>query len=151
MEKSPAHQEIDSVLQSLLEDLRHDVAARPVQDVVVELLKELSNALHELQVAAKELRQQNEELTASRRAVEAERQRHQEFFEFAPDGYLVTDAEGTIQQANRAAATLLAVHQDHLMGKRLVTFVAERDRKTFQSQLARLPDVHQVRGWEVRF
>ena len=151
MEKSPAHQEIDSVLQRLLEDLRHDVAAPPVQDVVVELLKELSNALHELQVAAKELRQQNEELTATRRAVEAERQRYQEFFEFAPDGYLVTDAEGTIQQANRAAATLLAAHQDHLMGKRLVTFVAERDRKTFQSQLARLPDLHQVRGWEVRF
>ncbi|MFQ5804286.1 MAG: histidine kinase dimerization/phosphoacceptor domain -containing protein [Candidatus Methylomirabilales bacterium] len=151
MEKSPVHQEIDSVSQRLLEDLRHGVGASPVQDVVVEILRGLSNSLHELQVAAKDLREQNEELTATRRAVGAERQRYQEFFEFAPDGYLVTDAEGTIREANRAAAALLTAHQDHLIGERLVTFVAERDRRTFQSQLARLPELRQVWNWEVRF
>lgn len=151
MEESPVHQEIDSALQRLPEDLHHYVGTSPVQEVVAEILQELSNALRELQTAAKELRQQNEELTAARRAVEAEQQRYQEFFEFAPDGYLVTDAQGTIREANRAAATLLAAPQDQLIGERLVAFVAERDRKTFQSQLARLPELRQVRSWEVRF
>lgn len=151
MEESPVHQEITSALQRLPQDLHHYIGASSVQAVVFEILKELSNALHELQTTTNDLRQQNEGLTAARRAVEAEQQRYQEFFEFAPDGYLVTDTEGTVREANRAAATLLAADQDHLMGKRLVTFVAERDRQTFQSWLARLPELRQVRGWEVRF
>jgi len=47
----------------------------------------------------------------SKAAVEAERQRYQDLFEFAPDGYLVTDAQGMIQ-ANRAAAKLLNAKQE---------------------------------------
>ena len=132
-------------------DLRLHGSPLPVEEVVVQMLKELSSALHELRAAASELRRQNEELTAARRAVEAEHQRYQEFFEFAPDGYLVTDARGIIREANRAAATLLAAHHDHLIGERLVRFVAERDRKAFQSRLSRLPEMRHVRGWEVRF
>lgn len=151
MQESPGHQEIDSALQRLRADLRVYGGPLPEEDVVVQMLQDLSSALHELRAAASELRRQNEELTVARRAVEAEHQRYQEFFEFAPDGYLVTDAEGTIREANRAAATLLAAHHDHLIGKRLVSFVAERDRSTFQSRLARLPELRQLRGWEVRF
>src|SRR5687767_2891528 len=67
-------------------------------------LDELLTALEELQVTEEELRQQNEELAAAREAVERERQRYLELFEFAPDGYLVTDPDGTIREANRAAA-----------------------------------------------
>ena len=43
-------------------------------------------------------------LEASRQTVEVQRQRYQDLFEFAPDAYLVTDIEGTIWEANRAAA-----------------------------------------------
>jgi PAS domain-containing protein len=67
--------------------------------------------LEELQVSGEELRVQNEELAAARQTVETERQRYQELFDFAPDGYLVTNAEGVIQEANRAAAGLLRVSQ----------------------------------------
>jgi PAS domain-containing protein len=69
--------------------------------------EELQASLEELQIAEEELQQQQEELAASRYLVEAERQRYQELFNFAPDGYLVTDAHGVIQEANRAAAVLL--------------------------------------------
>jgi PAS domain S-box-containing protein len=115
-----------------------------------EAVEELQSALEELQVAEEELRQQNEELSATRQAVEAERQRYQELFDFAPDGYLVTDAHGTIQEANRAAAVLLAVSQDFLVDKPLIVFVAGDERRAFHDQLARLAQQGQVQDWELR-
>jgi len=63
------------------------------------------------------LSQQNQELEITQRALEVERQRYQELFEEAPDGYLVTDPQGTIQSANCAAATLLNVSQKFLVGQ----------------------------------
>lgn len=113
-------------------------------------LAELSTALEELHVAAEELRQQNEELLATREALEVERQRYRDLFEFAPDGYLVTDADGTIQEANQAAALLLGVRQDFLGGKPLVVFVAGEARRAFNVHLARLHDGHleRVAEWQ---
>src|ERR1051326_5121470 len=90
--------------------------------------EQLQNALEELRVVEEELREQNDELAAAREAVEAERQRYQELFEFAPDGYLVTDARGIIREANRAVAALLNVPQRFLAGKPLWTFVNDKGR-----------------------
>ncbi|MEH1965580.1 PAS domain S-box protein [Nostoc sp.] len=107
--------------------------------------QELQQALEELQVVEEELREQNEELAAARELVELERQRYQNLFEFAPDGYLVTDAAGVIQEANRAAATLLAVRQKYLLNKPLILFIARQDRQTFAT---RLNNWQQVQEWE---
>lgn len=119
----------------------------------VESLKKICEGFHasleELQMAEEELRQQNEELVAARQTVEAERQRYQELFEFAPDSYLVTDAEGVIQEANRAAAGLLSVSQKFLVGKPLVVFVVKQQRQSFHSELTRLRQVEGVKNWEV--
>src|SRR4051794_37991270 len=71
--------------------------------LVPEALEELATSLEELQVAEEVLRQQNEELEQTHAAVEAERLRYEELFQFAPDGYLVTDPEGIIREANQAA------------------------------------------------
>jgi len=116
----------------------------------LDALTELSTAVEELRVAAEELRQQNEELLAMRQALEAERQRYRDLFEFAPDGYLVTDADGTIQEANQAAALLLDVRQDFLMGKPLVVFVAGEAHRGFNAYMARLHDGHleRVAEWQ---
>ena len=70
--------------------------------------------------------------------METERQRYQDLFEFVPDGYLVTDAEGTIREANRGAAELLGIPSGLLLGKSLALFVAAEARSTFRSQLNRL-------------
>lgn len=67
---------------------------RQPQQLLSEVFKELHSALEELEVADRELRQQNQELCLAQAAVEAERQRYQDLFEFAPDGYLMTDAQG---------------------------------------------------------
>ena len=115
-----------------------------------ESVEELQTALEELHVAEEELYQQNQELIASQLAVEVERQRYQELFDLAPDGYLVTNTTGMIQEANRAAAAMLAVSQRQLVGKPLVNLVAKTDRKAFHTQLTRLLTLQQVQDWEVR-
>lgn len=105
--------------------------------LTLEALEELSVALEELHVAAEELRQQNEELAATRQTVEAERQRFRDLFEFAPDGYLVTDHDGVIREANRAAAILLGVRPEYLAAKPLSVFVAAEDRAALYEGLMR--------------
>lgn len=90
-----------------------------------------------------------EELAACKIA-QAERQYYKELFELAPDGYLVTDARGVIQEGNRAAANLLKVSQEFLVGKPLVIFVAESQRRLFQSKLSRrLRQSTPVQEWDV--
>src|SRR4051812_42097315 len=65
-----------------------------------EALESLQVHHEELSVAEEELRAQVEELTAMGLALESERARYMELFELAPDGYVVTDRSGVIQQAN---------------------------------------------------
>src|SRR5438874_1033859 len=64
-----------------------------------------------------------EERAASAVAIDAERERYGELFDFAPDAYLVTDTDGKILEANSAAGRLLGVPPRHLDGKLLVSFV----------------------------
>ncbi|MEP0838041.1 PAS domain S-box protein [Coleofasciculus sp. FACHB-64] len=112
--------------------------------------KELGIASETLQVALEELRQQNEELVAARQALEAERHRYQDLFELAPQGYLVTDAEGTIREANRAAAKLLNVSPEFLVGKPFVIFIPQEERRIFRNELTRLHEQQRVYELTVR-
>ncbi|GAB1544625.1 hypothetical protein NUACC21_73010 [Scytonema sp. NUACC21] len=113
-------------------------------------LEELNSAFEELKVAEEELRSQNEALVTARHTVEAERQRYQDLFEFAPDGYLVTDAQGKILEANRAAAKLLNINPKFLVGKPLVNFVTHQERRTFRTKLNQMCQVNnQLQDWEV--
>src|SRR5262249_34262227 len=83
-------------------------------------------------------------------ATEVTHQRYQELFDFAPDGYLVTGPLGTIREANRTAATLLATPQHRLVGRRLVTFVPHEERQAFRTRLRALAQVQSLQDWEVR-
>jgi len=114
-----------------------------------EALEELQVALEELRVAEEELRAQNEELRSARAQVEAERQRYHDLFEFAPDGYLVTDNTGIIREANRAAATLLNVSQQYLLGKPLINFIPYEERRIFRAKLTQLHQVDWMQEWEI--
>lgn len=113
--------------------------------------QELTTILAALAADHEELRQQNELLIETNNALAAQRQRYQELFEFAPDAYLVTDALGVIQEANRAAARILNVSQQLLVGKPLVVFV-QKERRLFRDQLDRLRQLdHGIKDWEVQF
>lgn len=97
--------------------------------------EELAHQNEELAQKNEQLAKQKQELEIARRSTEAERQRYQELFEFAPDGYLVTDAEGIIQEANRAAAELLKLSQGLLTGSCFFNLIAAPDRCQVRSQL----------------
>ena len=117
---------------------------------VDDAIHELETALEELQVSEEELRQQNEMIAESREALEAERQRYRDLFHFAPDAYLVTDGEGVVREANRAAASLLGMGEQALAGTPLAVFVDARARRDIRQRLARLAGEERVEDWELR-
>lgn len=136
-------------IQGRLTKLYQEASSSPkLQPELLPLaFKELGIVSEKLQIALTELQLQNAELAAVRTALEKQRQRYLELFEFSPDGYLVTDASGTIEEANRTAAGLLNVAQRFLVGKPLMLFVAEEDRKEFHPQLAQLQMSEQPKEW----
>ena len=133
-----------------------DALEQLVRERTQELLEaniELQESLTELEIAEEELREQNEQLAMARLAVEAERRRYQALFEFAPEGYLVTDLSGIIRKANLAIANQLNTSQEFLVGKPLILYIHERDRRKFHSQLERLNQSSRsayFEDWETR-
>jgi len=72
------------------------------------------------------------ELVAARQ-MKVERQRYQDLFELAPDGYLVTDMSGGDSGKLIAAAALLNSSQQFLVGIPLLIFItAEEERWAFR-------------------
>jgi len=63
-----------------------------------------------LEDAVKVLRDSLTELQINQRSQLVELERYQELFDFAPDGYFVTNASGVITEANRAAMLMLGYH-----------------------------------------
>jgi PAS domain S-box-containing protein len=139
-------------VQAHLDRLQQRVAedSGALDAVLSEAFEELRITLEELHTADEERHRQHEELASTRQVVEGERRRYQELFDFAPHGYLLTDAAAVIQQANRAAAVLFGVPQNRLRGKPLVLFVAQNERHAFLTQLNRLPRQEQILDWEIR-
>ncbi|WP_414550428.1 PAS domain-containing protein [Anabaena sp. CCY 0017] len=139
-------------LHSRLADLYQTASVLPwiPPELLPQAFKELYSTSKMVQLAAEELYQQNEELIETRNWLEAERQRYQDLFEFAPDGYLVTNTAGIIQEANRAAAQLLNVSRQLLIGKPIVNFVPLEERQPFRCELSQLCQTDRVRELVVR-
>ncbi|HEY9790494.1 MAG TPA: PAS domain S-box protein [Candidatus Obscuribacterales bacterium] len=121
---------------ALFASMRHRLHSGGLEPA--EVLQELGNVLEELEVSSEELRVQSTELKSAHSKIEAERQRYEELFEFAPDSYLVLDTNGVIVECNRAAAALLNRDQSYLMGKPFALFIAASDKKVFRSRIAHL-------------
>lgn len=121
-------------LQGLLEVALAGEELAPGQ--VTELLEELSASLEELRVAEEELTVQGEQLAASAHAIDAERERYADLFDFAPDGYVETDEMGKVVEANQAAAELLGLPTRLLIGRLLVGFVHADARRAFRRDLS---------------
>lgn len=145
-------QKVDKV-QTHADTLQHRVAqptSQPPEEMMLEALAELQTSLEELRVAEEELKQQHEELAFARAIAEAERQRYRDLFEFAPDGYLVTDHLGDITEANRAAANLFNVPQEYLISKPLINFIPFEERRNFRAKLNQLLQTDWMEEWELR-
>jgi PAS domain S-box-containing protein len=139
--RSRLGRQIDDLQQrvdSLSDVSAHEAGAKP--RMLEEAREQLLASTEELRVAEEELRQQHEELLATRDALDAERAKYRELFDFAPDGYLVTDVNGIIGEANHAAAELLRLPSAHLAGKPLSVFVDQaelRDARTILNSIQR--------------
>jgi PAS domain S-box-containing protein len=109
-----------------------------------ELERDMQMALEELDVMWEELQGQSELLSR-------ENERYAEFFDFAPDAYIITDAGANVREANRAACELLrAAHKD-LVGRPLSEFIAEMDRVAFLSRfVAMAVQGSQPASWRCR-
>ena len=127
-------------LQSRLADLYQTASVLPwiPPELLPQAFKELYSTSKMVQLAAQELYQHHEELIKTRNWLEAEHQRYQDLFEFAPESYLVTNREGIIQEANLAAAQLLNVSRQLLLGQPIVNFVRLEEREPFSSEISQL-------------
>lgn len=111
-------------------------------------LKELGVATEELQVAIEELQQQNEKLNEALELAATERKRYQDLFHSAPQAYLITTLDGTIKEANRAAAQLIGIPGNFLEGKPLLIYVSEADRPLYWRELRQRQQYDSFREWQ---
>lgn len=114
------------------------------------LIDELAGALQELHETEEELLAQNEALSAARMDAELERQRYCDLFELAPDGYVVTDAEGTILETNRAAVELIGAPAESLIGQHIQHYVAKEDRREVRRRFRRVVAGERMEEWTGR-
>ncbi len=110
-------------------------AAKNVSQMLRARLREPAASEAELHAALEEIQTLWEELQAQSDLLAAERQSHADFFEYAPDAYVVTEPQGEIREANRAARELLGGPAGALDGASLANFVAEGERAAFRGRL----------------
>jgi PAS domain S-box-containing protein len=97
------------------------------------------------------LPERNPQVDAAYRDILAHNVRNQALLDFIPDGYLVTDRQGIIQEANQGAVRLLGRRRDFLIGKPLPFFVAAEARVDFYTQLSGLLHrADRIGHWETR-
>jgi PAS domain S-box-containing protein len=111
------------------------------------LLEKISEELH---CNVEELRVISEEQIEQHRLLQCEEERYLNLFNFAPDGYLVTDSSGKILQVNQVVLELLAISREFVVAKPLISFVASDSRDLFYSQLNRQLSPTSVKTtWEI--
>jgi PAS domain S-box-containing protein len=94
------------------------IATQPTLKKLVALA---SSILHE----EKELKQQRDELIFAYQTLEIGYQRYWEFFHFAPDGYLVTDVNGLILEANQTILQMLSLPASALIGQAITSVIPD--------------------------
>lgn len=91
---------------------------------------------------------QQHDLEQAYEALQLERQRYRDLFDFAPDGYLVTDPKGIIREANHTFAALIGVPPTWLLGSALSAYLSEESRPAFRRLLVRLRREEAIYDWE---
>ena len=111
-------------------------------------LLELTSA--DLECSVEELRVTTEDLIAQHRQLEYEQIRYQNLFNFAPDGYLVTDITGRIGEANQAILDLLAIIHEAILRKPFASFIDSDHLELFYNQLNSLVSQNKLEAtWEI--
>jgi PAS domain S-box-containing protein len=130
-----------------------DLASERADPALKELLGELTAALQSLGVRTEEVSTLSEALEQTQEQLDAQATRYLELFELAPDGYLVTDANGVILESNRAASGLLGSPARFLYRKPVIVFVDAMERRLVLNHLhdAQTASVNGVVSFEAAF
>lgn len=137
----PRQEWLHTTVNAVRELMIHRLQAHPLDP---QAQREVQMVLEMLDVMWEELQGQVDSLTR-------EHQRHSEFFDYAPDAYLVTDSGGIIREVNHAAAELLGLSQDALEARPLSHFLVEDDRVGFLSNIVGLLAGKATTGhWQAR-
>jgi PAS domain S-box len=99
--------------------------------------------LHELRVHQIELDIQNRGLLEAQEQLELSRQKYVDLYDCAPVAYLTLEPDGTILEANLAAARMLGYDRSLLLNRRLQMVVALSDPLVLRSALRRAVDYKQ--------
>ena len=105
-----------------------------VRELMVKRLEAESldgEAKREMEIALEELDVMWEELQGQAALLLRENERYAEFFQYAPDAYLITDAGGNIREVNEAALELLKSVREELIGRSVSECIAPADRVGF--------------------
>jgi PAS domain S-box-containing protein len=105
---------------------------------------QLSKVNQDLQLILEELSVAEEEMQHQNLLLENERQRYQDLFNFAPDGYIITDSQGKIQEANQSIVTLLGSNKQNIVGQYLIKFIPHREYQALYSQFKQLGALPQL-------
>src|SRR5256714_11956401 len=98
-----------------------------VRELMIRRLESASldvDSQREVEMALEELDVMWEELQGQAALLLRENERYAEFFEFAPDAYVISDAGGSIREANQAAGELFEAARADLLGRPLSEFIA---------------------------
>jgi PAS domain S-box-containing protein len=88
-------------------------------------------ARREIEMALEELDVMWEELQGQAELLSRENERYAEFFEFAPDAYVITDAGGNVREVNRAAAELFRAGRGEMVGRALGACIPDEEPASF--------------------
>jgi len=108
-----------------------------VRELMIRRLETASldgDSKRDMEMALEELDVMWEELQGQAALLTRENERYAQFFEFAPDAYLVTDVGGSIREANQSALEILRSARDSVIGQPLSDFISPEDRVSFLSR-----------------
>lgn len=127
----------NSRVEAMFEALRSRVtASSPLPAAEGAEADALTRALHEIDVYQAELEIQNQDLLHTQLALSVARDRYHALFDEALVPFLLVTSTGVVQEANRAALTVLDRSRDRLIGKPLVVCLGEREPDRFFRHLA---------------
>ncbi|MBT9315534.1 PAS domain-containing protein [Leptothoe spongobia] len=144
------NQQFEQAQQQLEKFLQQAEQGNAPKSLLTQALDELTNALEEAHVLSEELAEQYSQLQVAQLALATERQQYFDLFDLAPDGYIITDTKGIIQQINQTATIRLNQHQRSPIGKPLAVMMAQADVHDFYTLLNRLQQGEAFRNISLR-
>jgi PAS domain S-box-containing protein len=133
----------------LVDRVRTALAESGLAPATAGILTDVLAGLECLQAAEERLMDLTERLAESDAVIRSERERYRRLFEGAPDGYVVTDGDGRIKEANGRARLALRTAGTPVEGARLDTFFEGEERQLIWSVLGDLAGGVRVDPFEV--